>query len=109
MHGNFGLNRDGGAGNIAVAAIFSTGLTGGDCLGVTAFRWRVVTEAIERVFAGVETAIAGFYLAFVLERFAYLKLKAAAGEVFIETLIGDTENTELPQRVSAESENYLLV
>ncbi|UTN94587.1 MULTISPECIES: hypothetical protein [Serratia] len=88
MHGNFRFDRDGGACDFAVASILTADLTRGDCLGVAAFRWRVVAEAVERVFAGVEAARTGFYLAFVLKRFAHLKLKAATGEVLLETFIG---------------------
>ena len=88
MHGNFRFDRDGGAGDLAVAAILAADFPGGDGLGVAAIRWRVVAEAIERVLAGVEAAGTGFYLAFVLEGFSHLKLKAATGEVLIEAFIG---------------------
>ena len=87
MHGYFGFDGNSGAGDFAVAIVFFADLAVRHGFGVTAFRWRVIAEAIQRVFAGMEARRAGFNFALMLEGLTQLELETTAGKVLFKALI----------------------
>ena len=82
------LHGDLCGGDLGVVA-FLVRLAGKNDLGIAARCWRVVSEDIERIGAGMKTAVAGLDGSVMLERFPYFELEFTALQTGVEALESD--------------------